>query len=95
MSSTPGATICRSWTRSNAKYRIAASAKIASNKTARKKFFLTLFLPCQSGAARFSPSMDVVTFQGLIQSQAGQSSSLETFKINNTRSRQAAQGVTR
>ena len=40
--------------------------KITSNKTGRKKFFLRLFLLSQSRAARFSPSMDVITFQGLI-----------------------------
>jgi len=50
----------------NVRYRIAASAKIASDETGRKKFFLTLFLLSRSRAARFSPSMDVITFHGLI-----------------------------
>jgi len=46
-------------------YRIAASAKFFRIKTGRKKFFLTLFLLSQNRAARFSPSMDVITFQAL------------------------------
>jgi hypothetical protein len=66
--------------RSNVRYRIAASAKNASNKTVRKKFLLTLFLLSQGRASRFSPSMDVITFQGLIHLGAGQSSSLERSK---------------
>jgi hypothetical protein len=37
--------------------------KIVSNKTRRKKFFLTLFLLARDRAARFSPSMDVIMFQ--------------------------------
>ena len=39
--------------------------KILSNKTGRKKFFLTLFLLSQNRAARFSPSLDVITFQAV------------------------------
>jgi hypothetical protein len=78
----------------NVQYRIAASAKITSNKTGPKKFFLNLFLLSETRATRFSPSADVITFWRLIHLTANQSSSLETFKINNTRSRQAAEGVT-
>jgi hypothetical protein len=81
--------------RGNVRYRTATSAKIVSNKTGAKKFFLNLFSASRSPAARFSPSADVITFWGLIHLKQTKSSSLETFKINNTRSRQAAEGVTR
>jgi hypothetical protein len=46
--------------------------------------------------ARFSPSADVITFSGSIHLTAiHQSSDLERFKMNNRRSRLAAEGVTR
>jgi hypothetical protein len=41
-------------------------AKITSNKTGRKKFFLNLFLLSETRATRFFPSADVITFWGLI-----------------------------
>jgi len=37
--------------------------KLFRIKPVERKFFLTLFLLSQNRAARFSPSMDVITFQ--------------------------------
>jgi len=40
--------------------------KLHRIRPVERNFFLTLFLLSQSHAARFSPSTDVITFQGLI-----------------------------
>jgi len=40
--------------------------KLFRIKPVERTFFHFLFLLSQSHAARFSPSMDVITFQGLI-----------------------------
>jgi hypothetical protein len=71
----------------NVQYRIAASAKITSNKTGRKKFFLNLFLLSETRATRFSPSADVITFWRLIHLGQAKVRLSKRSKINNTRSR--------
>jgi hypothetical protein len=89
-SSTPRARICRDWMRSNVRTASQRPQKIVSNKTGRKKIFshFILALAESRGALLSLNGCDNVS-GGLIH-LSSQSSSLETFKINNTRSRQAA-----
>jgi hypothetical protein len=90
MSSTPRARICRDWMRSNVRTASQRPQKIVSNKTGRKKIFshFILALAESRGALLSLNGCDNVS-GGLIH-LSSQSSSLETFKINNTRSRRAA-----
>jgi hypothetical protein len=77
-------------------YRTAARAQNRLERNHSKEIFSQfVFRLTEPRGARFSPAADVITFSGLIHLTADhQSSSLEAFKINDMRSRQAAEGVT-
>jgi hypothetical protein len=68
-----------------------ARKKFSPMKAAKRNFFSIFSRLTGPGSARFSPSADVIAFRGLTYLTADdQNTSLETFKINNRRSRLAA-----
>jgi hypothetical protein len=69
--------------------------KLRRIRPVERNFFLIFFFALTESRGALLSLSGCDNFLASDPSQAGQSSSLETFKINNTRSRQAAEGVTR
>jgi hypothetical protein len=81
--------------RSNFRYRIAAPAKKVSNKTGRKKFFLPFFFARSEQRAKLLSRNGCDNILGSDPPHSRPKYVSRNVQKSNTRSRQAAKGVTR